>query len=326
MKVQMAMRSLRVKFMLILVAMITLPAVTFAALDPTDQNIELAAEVGGGGLTIATMALVGNIDGLNKKYSSGDQIGYKVYLVATEQVDDTVAFPSPNASRELGAITLKAGEYMHYFNAIKKSLKDNSVGEDSEISFSNTNTFGFTMAGNPEKLVDFVEEYAGEGFLVIYQECETQNKFILGSLCKPMILKSYDRKNDSEAKAVTLTFENTSFTQALKYTGAIVTAAPTVIAADTTELIVGSNPQYQCSPGAAPAVLATVSGIAAADYGRTIDILGITAGANPPTIADNAVYILIDAATWTSNIGSRISFRIQDDSTLVEIAGTRIQT
>ena len=325
-KVQVAIRSLQVKFLLGLMVMITLPAVAFAISNPSDENIELAAEVGGGGLTVASMALVGNIDGVNKRYSSGDQIGYKVYLVATEQIDTSVSFPSPNASRELGSITLSSGEYMHYFNAIKKTLKDNSVGEDSEISFSNTNTFSFTMAGNPAKLIDFIEEYAGEGFIVIYQECESGYKYALGSLCKPMILKSYDRKNDPEAKAVTLTFENSSFSQALKYTGSIVTAAPTTIAAGATELTVGSTPQYRCSAHTASVAIATVSGIAAADYGRTIDILGIASGSNPPTIADNSVFILVDGTIWTANIGSRISFRLLDDSTLVEIAGTRVQT
>ncbi|MCD6345998.1 MAG: hypothetical protein J7L96_01120 [Bacteroidales bacterium] len=237
-----------------------------------------------------------------------------------------MSFPTANSSRELGTIPLSSGEYMHYFAAINKTLKDNSVGEDSEISFSNTNTFSFTMAGNPVKLMDFIEEYAGEGFIVIYQECESGDKYVLGSLCKPMTLKSYDRKNDSEAKAATLTFENTSFTQPLKYTGSIVTAAPTTIAAGATELAITDSPQYQCSAHTASVTIATLSGIAAADYGRTIDILGIGSGSNPPTIADNSAFILKDGSAWTANIGSRISFRILDDATLVEIDGTRVQT
>lgn len=325
-KVLLALRSARVRFLMLLVGVLILPAVTMAITDPTDKNIEVAAELGGTGVTFASMALVGNIDGLNKKYSTGNQIGYKVYLVAIEQVDTTVAYPTANASRELGTIPLKAGEYMHYFNAIHKTLKDNSVGEDSDISFSNTNTFSFTMAGNPAKLMDFIEEFAGEGFIVIYQECETLDKYVLGSLCKPMILKSYDRKNDPEAKAIALTFENSSFTQALKYTGNIVTAAPTAVAGDSTNLAITDAPQYQLTAGAGAAEFVSVSGLAAADYGRTIDVLGITGGANPPTIADNAVFILKDGVTWTANVGSRISFRILDDSTLVEIDGTRIQT
>ncbi|MCD6345999.1 MAG: hypothetical protein J7L96_01125 [Bacteroidales bacterium] len=60
-KIEVSMRSIRVKFLLILLAVITLPAVVFALSDPTDQNIEVAAEVGGSGLTMASMALVGNL-------------------------------------------------------------------------------------------------------------------------------------------------------------------------------------------------------------------------------------------------------------------------
>jgi len=47
---------------------------------------------------------------------------------------------------------------------------------------------------------------------------------------------------------------------------------------------------------------------------------------NAATIADNTTFILEDGATWTANTGSRISFRILDATTLVEVQGTRVQT
>ena len=46
----------------------------------------------------------------------------------------------------------------------------------------------------------------------------------------------------------------------------------------------------------------------------------------PATVAENDVFILEDGATWTARAGSRITFRVIDTDTLVEIAGSRIQT
>ena len=46
----------------------------------------------------------------------------------------------------------------------------------------------------------------------------------------------------------------------------------------------------------------------------------------PSTVAENEVFILEDGATWTARAGSRITFRVIDTDTLVEIAGSRIQT
>lgn len=46
----------------------------------------------------------------------------------------------------------------------------------------------------------------------------------------------------------------------------------------------------------------------------------------PATIEENTVFVLEDGATWTARAGSRITFRVMDTDTLVEIAGSRVQT
>jgi hypothetical protein len=325
-KVGQALGKARVRLFMILLMAFAVPAVTFAVNDPSRDNIKVAAEVTGSGAVLAGMGLIGNISAVSDRESAGNQIGYIVWLIARDQIDTTVPFPAPNADREVGTITLKAGEYMHSFEAIKNTLKDTGTGEKGEITTDHTNTFTFIMGGNPVKLMDFLEEYSGSEFIIIYRECESTDYYILGNPCKSMTLKSYERKKDNEAKAVTLTFEGKSYRQSLKYVGNLVTAEPDTVAAAATNIPVTDNPQYRLSPNAAPAAIATVSGIASADYGRVIDILGITTGANPPTIPDSAVFVLIDAATFTGRTGSKISFRILDDATLVEVAGTRYQT
>ena len=215
-KIAQALGRAQTRFVLILALLFALPAISFAVSDPTRDNIKIAAEVTGSGTALAGMGLIGNITATNRLDAVGNRIYYEVYLIARDQVDPDVSFPTPNANREVSTISLKAGEYMHYFGAIDNSLKDNGTGEMGEITVDTTNTFSFTMAGQPAKLLDFLEEYAGGAFIIIYKECESTDYYILGNPCKPMMLKSYERKKDSEAKAVTLTFESKTYRQLLR--------------------------------------------------------------------------------------------------------------
>ena len=325
-KVAQALGRARTRFVLILALLFALPAISFAVSDPTRDNIKIAAEIGGSGTALAGMSLIGNISEGNPRESAGNFINIRIQLIAREQVDPDSPFPTPNANRELGTIPLLTGEYMHYFEGINNSPEDNATGEMGELTVDRTNTFSISMTGQPAKLLDFIEQYAGKGFIIIYRENESTDHYVRGSYDKPMMLKSYDAKKGKEAKVVTLTFEGKGYHLPLKYVGSIVTAAPDTISAGATDLAITDNPQYRMSAHSSSVAIATVSGIAAADYGRTIDILGIASGVNPPTIADNTVFVLIDGATFTGNIGSRISFRILDDETLVEIEGSRYQT
>jgi hypothetical protein len=72
-------------------------------------------------------------------------------------------------------------------------------------------------------------------------------------------------------------------------------------------------------------VLDDVAGLADADKGRIIDVVG-TGGNYPLSIASNDVFLLIDKETWTGNAGSCISFKVLDAATLVESEGSRVQT
>ncbi|MFH0757341.1 MAG: hypothetical protein V2B15_08650 [Bacteroidota bacterium] len=310
----------------VLVGLFAVVLIGFSIFHPDIVDIASALGLSGGGVTLASMAGIGNIAGVNDQSTAGRQIAYKVWLVHVSQIDDDQAYPSPNANREVGTIPLLTGEYMHYFEAINDSLKDGSTGEKGEVTTDVTNSFGFTMGGDGAKLYDFIEEFAGGRFIVIYQKCSTGEYFITGTKCKPMILQNFDRKRDTEATAVTFTFQNKSFKQPYKYVGSITRTTPQTVAADATELaIVAGKDQYQLTDNTGATAIATVSGINSNMYGNNIEVLG-SGGDHASTIADNTVFILIDGTTWTANAGSKISFRIHDDATLVEIPGTRVQT
>lgn len=325
-KVAWARRTTLLRFIFSLVAVLVVAVVGFSLFNPEILDLLSALEISGAGATLATMAAIGNIDGVNDQSTAGRQIAYKVWLTHVSQIDEDQAYPEPNANREVGTIPLLAGEFMHYFEAIDDTLKDGSTGEKGEVTTDVTNSFGFTMGGDGAKLYDFIEEYAGGRFIIIFQKCSTGEYFIEGTKCKPMILQSFERKRDTEANAVTFNFQNKSFKQTYKYVGSITRTTPQTVAADATNLaIVAGKDQYQLTDNTGATAIATVSGIVSSQYGNHVEVLG-SGGSNPSTIADNTVFILIDGTIWTANAGSKISFRIHDDATMVEVSGTRVQT
>lgn len=278
----------------------------------------------GGGVSYCVMAAVGNIGRVTDRETSGAQISSKLWIIALDQVDDTVQFPRPNASGEVGTVPLKAGEYMHYFEAIDDSLDDKSTGSKGDITTAVTNTFSFIMGGYRRALQKFMEEHAGDRFIIIYQMATDAQYYIVGNELKPMIFKAFDRTNNKESRSVSFTFENNSFLQPQKYTGAIVKEAPAAIAANATNLGFTSSAQYiTSSANSAATTIATISGLAAADEGRIVEILG-GGGANPTNIESIAAIVLKNDTTWVGKAGSRLTLKVLDSETLVEVS--RIQT
>lgn len=285
-----------------------------------------ALTVSGGTVLAGSMALIGDIEDTSDKDAAGSQIAYQVWLIHLSQVDQSVPFPKPNTNREVGTIPLKPGEFMYSFEA-HDIPTDDGKSEKGDFTTTNTNTFVIQMSGNRDKLLDFMEEFTGGKFIIIYRECESDNYFVMGNPCKPMILKTSERANNKEKRSVTFTFENTTWRQPYKYIGAIVRSEPVTLDADTDTLaIVANNDRYVLPDGTSSAVPVTqISGLTDNDKGRTITVTG-AGSSNAATIEDGAAFVLEGGATWTAKTGSSITFRVLDTTRLVEVSGTRIQT
>jgi len=295
--------------------------ITFAQVIVGNLSASAPIILSGIPIILFTMADIGNIDQPNDRDTAANQIGFRLYLLERSQIDDSVSFPIPNANRELGNITLNAGQYWHHFDGIDNSLKYTGTAEKGDV----TSTFGKTipvMIKYSVASLNFVEEMQGKGFVLAWQICETASKEIVGSLCKPVYLKKSDVKEDSDGKYISLEFGNDHWRQPLTYVGSITEQAPVTLGTGVTELAYESgNDAYQLTAGLA--AFATVSGIGSADYGKHLTVLAPASGV-APTIPDSGVFVLKDAATWTANPGSSITFQILDDATLVEVS--RIQT
>jgi hypothetical protein len=318
-----AHRAREMKFFLTLMLIIGSLGALGVITSPLDAQASTGMLVGS---TFCSLMAIGNIKDVPDSEVAGEAIAYKVWLVCLNQIDDTVDFPSPNSEREVGTLPLLNGERMHYFEAHDIPTYT-SQGERGDLTIAGTNTFTIIMGGVRNQLLDFIEQYAGLKFIVIFQECESPYKYVMGNPCKPMLLKSYNLKNDKESRSVTFVFESKSINQYNHYIGDIILQSPAVHQAGATTLALSPGAATCEIPGgtSSPYDISGVSGLTATDKGRVVTLVG-TGSANAATIADGGAFILEDGATWTARAGSRISFRVLDPSTLVEIGGTRVQT
>lgn len=285
-----------------------------------------AGIAGFSGSSFASMMLIGSVDGVSDKETCGSNIGYQVYLIDVQQVNKGLPFPKANANREVGNIPMKPGEYMQYFEAhdIPTFL---GSGEKGDITTSGTNKFGIVMGGMRDVLLNFIEEHTGGKFIILFKEIGSNQWYILGDTDRPMLLKSFESKNDKEGRYITFSFERASVQQYYKYVGVIVTSPPVVHTPGATSIAIKTtNNAYEIPNGAsATYAIASVSGLTANDKGRYITLTG-SGTDKAATIADNASFVLEDGATWTAKAGSSITLRVLDPATLIEVPGSRIQT
>ena len=279
-------------------------------------------QLGGAGTSIASMAVLGHIDDVSDRDTHGSDISYIVYLIALDQIDRTKEFPQPNVNREVAPISLKPGEIPHYFEAHDIPTFTGTT-EKGDITTTGENQFVLVMGGARARLYNFIEEYSGGKFILLFKHIKKKEWFILGELERPIILSNTETKDDKEGRYITLTFKRSSVDLPLIYTGnPAVTAATTVPAGATDIAITAASNTYMIPNGtSAAASIATVSGLSKADKGRYITLIG--AGSDKPaTIADGSTFVLEEGATWTAKTGASITFRILDTTTLIEISRT----
>lgn len=318
-----AARKLQVRFFLSLMTVFAIVFVIGILLDPASSSFCLS---GFAGTSFAAMMVVGDVGDVSDRNTHGANIAYKVYLIDIAQINPDVVFPKPNANREVGTVPMKAGQYMKYFEAHDIPTYT-STGEKGDITTSGENNFILIMGGMRDQLLTFIEEHAGGKFIILFKEVGEEQWYILGNYDRPMVLSSYEGKNDKDGRYVTFTFKRTSIDQYNKYVGDIVRVPAAKHAADATTLAISPlNNRYEIPNGsAATYAISAVSGLTANDKGRYITLEGTGAG-NAATIADGNSFVLEDGATWTAKAGSSLTLRVMDSSTLVEVQGTRVQT
>lgn len=270
--------------------------------------------------------IIEDIYDVSDKYVSGRQLGYKLFMVDMQDLEDT-GFPEMNANRERGQLPFKEGAKVPMIQC-HRVLQYNSEGAAGDLAMTVTNTV-IAIVGDAfrDAVLNLIEEKAGKKFVLVIMHCKTNQMFLLGTPCEPMDWNTFTNQNNNDASALTMTFTSQSFTMPSKYIGTLPRVAPVQVPADSTTLaIVPESNEYVIPSGTAAAVpITAVSGITEADYGRNITLKG--AGTqNIATIEDGSVFTLVNGETWEAKQGNVIIMRIVDASHLVEVNGTRVES
>ncbi len=308
------------KPILMAIALLFVSLAVYGAVSEPDNAISNICITAGTG-SMAMCAMV-SINDVADKDTSGNAIGYKVWLIPVSDIDDTVPFPTVNVNREVASIPLKSGKFMHYFEAhVIPTFISNGTKEANAVTITGTNTFTVIMGGNRAELLNFIENYAGTKFVIIFQECESGIMQGIGNPCKPVVLSTYENKNDADSRSVTFTFTQITIQQPWTYIGSIITQDPVTVPAGTTTLpVVAGNNRYILPDGSsATYAINAISGITAADIGRVITVIGDGA-ANAATVADGDPFLLVDGATWTASKGKELHLKVFDANTLIEVS------
>lgn len=212
---QYEMRKARQLFNIV-VGLFAIFAFVWACVEPASGHIA------GYGVSLASMTLIGSIDDVTDRDTHGSEIAYQVVLIATDQLADKFNFPQPalvggngaNAGANSRVVTLsksilRSGEAAHYFEAHTiPTLLSNT--EKGDVTTTGTNTFIVVMGGDRTVLKNFVEEYAGGKFIILYKHIKDTVWHIIGEAERPMILNNTEMKDDADGRYVTFTFTRNS--------------------------------------------------------------------------------------------------------------------
>ena len=188
----------------VIMGLISIVAFVWACVEPASAHA-------GYGVGLATMTLIGSIDDVSDRDTHGNEIAYQIVLINTAQLADKFNFPQPGADRTvtLSKSILKAGEAAHYFEAHTIPTLLSST-EKGDITTNGTNTFTVVMGGDRNALKDFIEEFSGGKFIILYKHIKDTVWHIIGEAERPMILGNTETKDDADGRYSTLTFTRPS--------------------------------------------------------------------------------------------------------------------
>lgn len=169
--------------------------------------------IGGTGVSMAAFVALTTIGDVTDRDTHGSAIAYQVVLVPTSLVDMKKSFPQPDKDRKVKAIPFKTAAT----DALKAYLFDahdiptfTATTEKGDITTSGENNVVIVMGGTRVELYNFIEEYAGGKFIILYKHVKDPQWYILGEPERPMILNNTETKDDKDGRYTTFTFKRTS--------------------------------------------------------------------------------------------------------------------
>lgn len=179
--------------------------------------------IGGTGVSMAAFVSLTTIADVTDRDTHGSAIAYQVVLVSTSLVDMTKSFPQPDKDRKVKAIPFKTATAADTLKAYLFDAHDiptfTATTEKGDITTSGENNVVIVMGGTRVELYNFIEEYAGGKFIILYKHVKDPQWYILGEPERPMILNNTETKDDKDGRYTTFTFKRTSVDLPCLYDG-----------------------------------------------------------------------------------------------------------
>lgn len=194
--------------------------------------------IGGTGVSMASFVALTSIKDVTDRDTHGSAIAYQVVLVPTTLIDLSKAFPQPDKDRKVKAMPFKT-EVAETLKAYLFDAHDiptfTATTEKGDITTSGENNLVIIMGGTRVDLYNFIEQYAGGKFIILYKHVKDTQWYIVGEPERPMILNNTETKDDKDGRYTTFTFKRTSVDLPCLYAEDPlgVTAAAAVVHSDT---------------------------------------------------------------------------------------------
>ena len=197
-----------------LLVMTILAVVGVLSLLQVIQDPTCAAGMGGTGMSTAAMLALTMVDDVTDRDTHGSAIAYQVILVPVSSLDRSKAFPQPDATtRVVAALPMKTaskGEALAYSFEAHDIPTLVSTTEKGDITTTGENNFVIIMGGDRVEISNFIEQYSGGKFIILFKHVKATQWYILGELERPIILSNTETKDDKDGRYTTFTFKRSS--------------------------------------------------------------------------------------------------------------------
>jgi hypothetical protein len=247
---------------------------------------------------------------------AGKSTKYRIHVlhVDTEVDSDNVPLPD-KAAQTLADIPRIAGEYWHYIDGLVESVipkfktDDDGLVSDNEVEIK--------LGGLSANTRFFLNNFKGEYFFLVWEVCfgsDAGAKYIGGTRCSGMKMTISEGGWLATNTGATIVFKNSCPDIPYKYLGNTTTSTAEAIAAGaTTKALVAGQNEYQFSANVGAINFTAFTGMAAADHGRILTLLGAATSTNASTIDTDDSFILKDGTTYTALPGTQLTVQIFKD-------------
>lgn len=243
----------------------------------------------------------------NLKETASPSIKYRIWFARVRDEVDMDNWPVPE-NVTINSVPMVDGKVMHYIDCAVKSVKTNVVSV-GDIAPEGELTMTATIDGLSKALLAFLFGNNGEDMVVIWEHCETKQKFIAGSPCSGLKFTFTKIGTDENSTGAGLQWKGQCPDPFNYFDGEIPVEAPTVVAVDATTIALGAKSAYKVSENTVATAISDITGVTDADVNRIIDVIG-NGSTHASTIAASAKFILRSGSTFVATDGAKITFQI----------------